>query len=152
MFVHYFAQVPVNIGVVEQRLDRLRENLEEWAGVAYRAGEDLRAMVGPSVDGYAKEVRLTIGTAEIHRSGVVYPVTWTAVGAEALFPRLNAELILSHVGQNRTKLSFEGTYEPPLGPLGRAVDRAILGRVAESTVQNWVDQLASAVSVEHNVT
>lgn len=148
MFVHYFTQVPVNISLVEHRLDRLRDNLEEWADVAYREGEELRAKVGPSVDGYAKEVRLTIGTAEIHRTGLVYPITWTAIGAEALFPRLNAELILSHVGQDRTKLSFEGTYEPPLGPLGRAVDRAILGRVAETTVQNWVDQLASAVAAE----
>ncbi len=151
MFIHYFTHVPVNLGVVQRRLDLTRTNLEEWADVAYREGEELRARVGPSVDGFAKEIRLEIGKAEIHRSGLVYPIKWTAIGAQALFPRLTAELILSHVGPERTKILFEGTYEPPLGAIGRMVDRVLLGRVAEATVQNWVDRLAEAVSSERLV-
>jgi hypothetical protein len=151
VFIHYFTHVPVNLSVVERRLDGLRANLEEWADVAYREGEELRARVGPAVDGYAKEIRLEIGKAEIHRSGLIYPVKWTAVGAEGLFPRLSAELVLSHVGSDRTKVSFQGTYQPPLGPIGRMVDRVLLGRVAESTVKNWVDRLAEAVSSEQQV-
>lgn len=151
MFVHYFTHVPLHLGVVEQRLDDLRANLEEWAGVAYREGEELRAKVGPSVDGAAKEITLEIGTAEIHRAGLVYPVTWTAIGATALFPSLTAELVLSHVGPEQTKLSFEGTYEPPLGPLGKVVDRVVLGKYAEATVKNWVDRLAEALAAGHPV-
>ena len=148
MFVHYFTQVPLHIGVVESRIDDLREHMESWAGVAYREGEELRAKVGPSVDGYAKEIRLEIGTAEIHRTGLVYPITWTAVEAQALFPTLNGELILSHIGPERTKMAVEATYEPPLGPLGRVVDRVLLGRFAEAAVQNWVDQVADALESE----
>ena len=145
MFVHYFTYVPLPLGVVEHRLDDLRHALEDWAGVAYREGEELRAKVGPSVGGHAKEVRLVIGTAEIHRTGLVYPISWTAVGASALFPRLTGELVLSHVGPEQTKLLLEATYQPPLGPLGRVVDRVVLGRFAESTVKNWVDRLAEAL-------
>ena len=152
MFVHYFTYVPLPLGVVEHRLDVLRDALEDWAGVAYREGEELRAKVGPSVDGHAKEVRLIIGVAEIHRSSLVYPISWTATGAHALFPKLTGELVLSHMGPEQTKLSLEATYQPPMGPLGRVVDRVVLGRFAESTVKNWVDQLADALISEGAVT
>ena len=152
MFVHYFTHVPLHLGVVEHRLDALRDAVEDWAGVAYREGEELRAKVGPSVGGHAKEVRLVIGVAEIHRTGLVYPISWTAVGAQSLFPKLTGELVLSHLGPEQTKLSLEATYQPPLGPLGRVVDRVVLGRFAESTVKNWVDQLAEALISEDVVT
>ena len=152
MFVHYYTYVPLHLGVVEHRLDALRGALEDWAGVAYREGEELRAKVGPSVGGYAKEVRLVIGVAEIHRTGLVYPISWTAVGAQSLFPKLTGELVLSHVGPEQTRLSLEATYQPPMGPLGRVVDRIVLGRFAELTVKNWVDQLAEALISESSVT
>jgi len=84
--------------------------------------------------------------AEIRRSGIIYPVTWTATGAHGLFPQLIADLVLIHVGQERTTLSLQGTYEPPLGPVGRAIDRTLLRNVAESTVQDWVDRVAAAVT------
>jgi hypothetical protein len=145
MFVHYFTHVPLNMSVVERRIDELRSSLDEWAGFAYREGEELRARVGPSTDGFAKEVRLEIGIPEIHRTGLVYALTWTAVGASALFPRLTGSLSLSHVGPDMTKIGLEGTYAPPLGPVGRAVDRIVLGKLADATVQNWVDRLADSV-------
>lgn len=152
MFVHYFADVDLPMAVVERRVDELRSSLDSFAHVAYREGEELRARVGPRLTGYAKEVRLDIGVPEVHRSGLIYPIRWTATGAEALFPVLNAELILSHVGPDHTRMSFEGTYEPPLGALGRVVDRVLLGRVAESTVKRWVDQLAAALVSDTKVT
>jgi hypothetical protein len=50
------------------------------------------------------------------------------------------------MGHDRTTLTLDGTYDPPLGSVGRILDRAILSRVAEATVRNWVDRLAEAVS------
>ena len=46
------------------------------------------------------------------------------------------------------KIVFDGTYEPPLGPLGRAIDRVALRRVADSTVKDWVDRIALALETE----
>ncbi len=152
MFVHYFTHVPLNVSDVEKRLDQFRTNLPEMADVAYRQGEELRAKVGPWVEGFAKEVELEIGTAEIHRTGIAYPVTWTAVGATMLFPKLNAELLLAHVGRNLTRIAIEGTYEPPLGFVGKMADRAILGRYADAAVRNWLDQLAEALVNEKPAT
>jgi hypothetical protein len=148
MFVHYYTLVEVPLGVVEQRLEGLRSDLDEWAGIAYRNGESLRAMVGPNVDGFAKEVSLEIGVPEVHRKGLIYPLKWVATGAGALFPAMSADLVLSHVGLTRTKITFEGTYEPPMGPLGRVIDRLVFGRFADATVKDWVDRFAQALTAE----
>lgn len=151
MFVHYAAFVHVPLGTVEQRLDALNADLFEWAGIAYRDGESLRARVGPHADGLAKEVRLEIGEAEIQKKGLVYPIKWIATGASSLFPTMTADLVLSHVGSIGTRISFEGTYEPPMGPLGKAIDRVALRRFAESTVRDWVDRIAGAVATEESI-
>ena len=145
MFVHYSTIVTIGLSEVERRLDHVRADLEEWADTAYREGEELRARVGPG-GAVAKSVALELGLAEIHRRGVVYPVHWSAVGAGAIFPELRADLVLSQLGPGRTTLTLDGTYDPPMGAVGRFLDRALLGRVAEATVRNWVDRLARAVS------
>jgi hypothetical protein len=148
VFVHYFTHVPLSISEVEKRLDRVKNRLGDMADVAYREGEQLRARVSPWVEGFAKEVAMEIGTAEIHRTGIAYPMRWTATGAGVLFPQLNADLLLAHVGQSMTRISVQGTYDPPLGVVGRIADRMLLGRFAEATVRNWVDRLAEALMDE----
>lgn len=148
MFVHYAVFVHIPLSTVERRLEALNADLYEWAGVAYREGESLHARVGPGVEGLAKEVRLEIGPREVQRKGLVYPIRWVATGASSLFPTLTADLVLSHAGPIGTRISFEGTYEPPMGPLGKAIDRVALRRLAESTVKNWVDRLAQALAAE----
>lgn len=148
MFVHYFTHIPLPLADVERRIDRVKNRLADMADVAYREGERLRARVGPWVDGFAKQVDVEVGTAEIHRTGIAYPVRWKATGAEVLFPKLDAELLLAHVGPDITRIAFEGTYQPPLGTVGRAVDRVLLGRYADATVRNWLDRLAEALEEE----
>lgn len=145
MFVQYVTEVESGLGDVEKSLDRVRANLAEWADIAYRDGEKLTARVGPS-DKVARKVELEIGVAEIHRTGLVYPIRWTATGATVLFPELNADLILTKRGTNRTTLTLKGNYQPPLGAIGRFADRAGLGHVAEATVRGWMDRLAEALS------
>lgn len=148
MFVRYTTEVPIPLADVEKRLDNIRAHLEQWADVAYREGEQLTARVGPT-EQLAKKIQLDLGPGEVHRRGLVYPMTWTAIGAQALFPRLTADLILSHDGAYSTRISLEGTYKPPLGAVGRMVDRVALGRVAESAVRSWVDRVVAALVKSH---
>jgi hypothetical protein len=145
VFVHYATTVPLQIGEAERRFDQVREHLAEWADAAYRHGEDLRARVGPG-GGVAMSVTIELGPAQIQRRGLVYPVHWIANGAASIFPELQADLVLSQLGMDRTTLTLDGTYDPPLGRVGRVLDRALLGRVAEATVRDWVDRVAEAVS------
>lgn len=148
--MHYFTHVPLAVPDVENRLDAVRNNLSQMADVAYREGEQLRARVSPWEDGFAKEVSLELGMAEIRLSGLVYPMTWTASGAGLLFPELKADLMLAHVGPEETRLTVQGTYRPPFGVVGKVADRAILGRYADASVRNWLDQLVEAL-VEYDV-
>jgi hypothetical protein len=150
VFVEYTTTVAVSLAVVEKSLDRVKASLEEWADTAYREGEALTARVGPT-PAVARKVRLDIGLAEIHTGGLVYPVRWTVSGAAMLFPELDAELWLSKAGSQMTRLTLKGTYQPPLGPLGRLADRALLGRVAEATVADWVERVAGAVIADQMV-
>jgi hypothetical protein len=152
MFLHYETELSLPLPEVQRGLDSVRSELRTMADVAYREGEELRARVGPGAGKIAKEVRLEIGPPEIHRSGLVYPVSWSAVGSETLFPRLNADLIVSHIGPDQTRIIMDGTYQPPLGPLGKVVDRVLLRRVAESTVKTWVDRLADSIAAGQPIT
>ena len=145
MFLQHSTTVNAPLSRVERSLERVRSNLEGWADIAYREGEQLRARVGPNAT-LAREVRLDIGGAEVHKVGLVYPVHWTATGATVLFPELNAELILSKTGADSTNLTLRATYDPPLGALGRLADRAVLRHVAEATVADWMDRMSAALS------
>ena len=152
MFLHHEADLPLSMPEVEHGIEALRSDLGTIANVAYRKGEELRAKVGPGTGSVAKEVRLEIGSPEIHRTGLIYPVKWSAVGSEVLFPRLTADLIVSHVGHDRTRIVLDGIYQPPLGQLGKVVDRVLLRRVAESTVKSWMDGLADSLTSGRPVT
>jgi hypothetical protein len=147
MFFSYSTNVAGGLAEVEKSLDRVRANLAQSADVAYRDGERLSARVGPS-ESIAHTVHLEIGQPGIQSSGLVYPIHWTATGATMLFPELDADLILTKRGSKSTSITLRGTYRPPLGPIGRLADRAVLGRVAEATIKNWVDRLASALVLE----
>lgn len=144
MFVQYSTTVPLDLGTVERRMHDVGSEMGELADIAYREGEELRSKVGPA-SVVAKSVALEIGTPQLQKRGLVYPLRWTAVGAESLFPDMRADLILTQDGMDRTTMTLSGTYDPPLGVVGRALDRVLLGRVAEATVRNWVDRLAAAI-------
>lgn len=145
MFVEYATMVDLPLSTVEKQLDRVRANLEDWADIAYREGEDLMSKVGPTST-VSRKVQLTIGVAEIRAGGLVYPIHWTVNGASMLFPSLEADLWLTKTGSQQTRLTLKGTYRPPLGALGRIADRALLGRVADATVADWMERLADAVT------
>lgn len=145
MFVEYATTVDLALSSVEKQLDRVRASLEEWADIAYREGEDLMAKVGPTST-VSRRVQLAIGVTEIRAGGLVYPINWTVNGASMLFPSLEADLWLTKTGSHQTRMTLKGTYRPPLGTLGRMADRALLGRVAEATIADWMERLAAAVT------
>ncbi len=131
---------------MEHLIAQLRDGTLPPSDAGFIEDDRLRARVSPWADGVAKTVDLDIGTAEIHRSGLVFPLSWKAVGSGGLLPALDGELRLANRGRDETLLVFQGTYQPPLGPLGKAVDRVALGRLAEATVRNYVAALSKAVA------
>ena len=47
-----------------------------------------------------------------------------ADGRPGLFPALEADLEVAPLAPDRTQLAMSARYVPPLGPLGKAIDRA----------------------------
>jgi len=70
------------------------------------------------------------------------PLTWRAVKASGAFPMMKAELQIYPLTPTETQLELAGTYEPPLGALGRTIDKALLHRLAEASVLQFIQEVA----------
>jgi hypothetical protein len=67
---------------------------------------------------------------------------WEAAKMPRLFPFMKAELTLYPLTATETQLDFSGIYEPPLGPLGKAVNAIAGHRIAEVSVHRFVNDVA----------
>ena len=79
-----------------------------------------------------------------------FPLRWTASGHAGLFPALDADLEVAPIGPGRTQLAMSARYVPPFGAVGRTIDRALLSRVAEATVKDFLDRVAEAIMGERD--
>ena len=146
MFVYYFVYVDRPFRNVERELLERFEELGAWASAAYRDGEDIRARLAVGkTPVLAKEVSLHVGEPIRAHAHTTVPLMWDATGSPGLFPRMLADLIIAPLGSSRAQLTFRGSYDPPLGPVGEALDRALLHRVAESSVKAFMDRIALAL-------
>lgn len=148
MFARYFVELPLHAERVEQALLR---DPEDWVpGLASKAnhhGDALLAEVGFGDDvRVARRVAIEFGDAVRMPSKTVLPLRWTATGPSGLFPSLEADLEIAPLGHH-TQLAMSARYVPPLGAVGRAIDRAVLFRVAEATLKDFLDRVAEAVLV-----
>ena len=73
---------------------------------------------------------------------------WEAAKAPRLFPEMKGTLSVYALTGTETQLDFEGTYEPPLGPLGRGIDAMIGHRVAEASIHRFVTDVAAYLRSE----
>lgn len=145
MFVYYFVFVPRTVGETVQALTDSPGNLTVWARLAYEGGEELRTRVHPGAGKLTKEVEIVVDTPRSLAKSVCVPITWKATGAESLFPRLDADLIVAAVGDQMTQITLRGSYKPPLGPVGELLDRALLHHLAEACVKNFMDRIQAAL-------
>lgn len=144
MLVHYYgvlAEAAQDIAAQFEEMDDLIRNL---GNSAYRKGESLHAEIGPSRSPVAKTVTLEVGQMEKRGDMYVFPIAWWATGASRLFPRMEGEITVAPMGCTLSRVSFQGNYEPPLGILGRLLNRSLLGRIADSTVKDWMDRLMTS--------
>jgi len=147
MFVRYFLELPLRHEVAEAAL--LRDPGGWVPGLAQEAenhGETLLAEVGFG-DAMRFERTVAIELAEPIRiaSKIMLPLRWTAAKRAGLFPKLEADVEVAAIGPNRTQLSITGRYDPPLGALGRAIDKALLHRIAEATIKDFLERIARRI-------
>jgi hypothetical protein len=148
MFIRYFVELPLPFDDAEERLLRAPG---DWLPVLARAaeakGELLLAEVGFGPPGrrIEKQVKIELGVPIRFPSKTALPMSWRPVGAEALFPELEADVEVGSLGASRSQLSISARYKPPWGVIGRAIDRALLHRVAEATLKDFLDRVGEAM-------
>ena len=149
MFIRYYLDLSNPFADVESALFA---RPEAWVpGLAHDAeerGEHLLAEVGFALDHeHRLDRRVEIGFGQPYRipSKSVLPMTWKPAGAGALIPAMEADLEVAALGPNRTQLSISARYRPPMGAVGRALDRALLHRIAEATVKDFLDRVGEAL-------
>lgn len=150
MFVRYYLDLALPFGTVETAF--LRDPAAWLPGVAEaadRQGDRLLSEVGFGGDHrIEKRIELHVGEPAHLRGTTLLPMTWKATGTDAIFPSLEADLELAPMGPDRTQVSISARYRPPLGGLGRALDRALLHRVAEATIKDFLDRVGERLARE----
>jgi hypothetical protein len=146
MFARYFVELPMDAAAVEAAMTASHDWLPGLARDAHHHGDVLLAEVGFGDDvRVARQVEIEFGDAVRMPTKTVVPLRWHATGAAGLFPSLDADLEIAPLGPTRTQLAISARYVPPLGALGRAIDRALLFRVAEATLKDFLDGVREAV-------
>ena len=115
------------------------------ASRAQSVAVELRADVGAI--GLEAEIVISVKNVEENAGAMSDPLTrlrleWRAAKMPALFPFMQAELAIYPLTSTETQLDFSGMYEPPLGPLGKALNAVALHRIAESSVHRFVADVA----------
>jgi hypothetical protein len=147
MFARYFVELPM---FSEEVVQALSHDPRAWLpGLAERAnhrGDLLLADVGfGEVVRIKRTVVIEVGQSVRSGAKTVFPLRWTSSGAAGLFPSLDADLEVAPLAPGRTQLAMSARYVPPFGPLGRVVDRAVLSRVAEATLKDFLDRVAETI-------
>lgn len=115
------------------------------ASRARSVASELRIDLG----GVALEAEILISVKKVEEKAAAMsdPVTrlqleWQAAKMPGLFPFMQAELSVYPLTSTETQLDFAGTYEPPLGPVGKALNAVAGHRIAESSVHRFVADVA----------
>lgn len=151
MFVRYYVTIDRPI---EACRTVLLESPDEWLpNLVQRSqgpAEQLLARMGFSI--LAVDVRkkaiVQLGKPLLLRDWLHIPISWEAQPVSDLFPRFEGELQLVPISPTETKLALAGTYDPPLGDIGRAVDNLLMHTAAEATVKDFVEQLGRRLEKE----
>lgn len=157
MFIRYFRDLDDPFDRVEAALIADPSSwLPGMANAAGELGDRLLAEVGFAVRDddrrLDKEVEISFGEPFRSPTRTRIPMSWTATGARSLFPSLDADLEAAPLGASRTQISISAWYRPPMGPLGRALDRALLHRVAEATIGDFLDRVRDAIAARVRAT
>lgn len=146
MLVHDFVDIDVAHERVVKVLTAVPDELQVFAQAAFRRGEELA--IGPGDGVVTAPIELELGRPIEGMETFTIPMAWRASTATQLFPRMEAEIVVSSLGPITTHVEFRGSYEPPMNGFGKVLDKLALHRVAESTVRSFLKRLTSAIETE----
>ena len=94
------------------------------------------------------DVRVTLGQPRDRGDALVVPLAWDPSGFARFLPGLEGDVELAPLGPSQCRLTLSCSYVPPFGELGRQLDRALLHRVAQSTLRSFLARVARSIEDE----
>ena len=148
---------------VNHPYEQVRDALSKDAALVFQAATKAAASRASSIaselrvdiGGIGLEADILISVTKIEDQGpdLSTPLTrlhlkWQAAKLPALFPLMDAELSIYPLTAHETQLDFSGVYEPPLGPMGKAINAVVGHRIAEVSVHRFVNDVAAHLRQE----
>lgn len=137
---------------LRRELDRPYENVEaqlhagpeQWLPGFERDGERVTGELSYDQAGVQirRRTEVRVGPVQRFAYGVTVQIRWKAADRPELYPELEGHLRLEPRTPSGATLRFDARYTPPGGRLGATVDRALMHRVATSTVQDFFERVA----------
>ena len=144
-FVQDFRDIGVGFdAVIAELCNAERGWLAILAEDGVRAGHELRLRLVPKdtpIPLPSKRVHIEVEQPYVRGDGWVLPFHWVATALPGLFPTMEAELNVAPLGANEVRITFSGRYRPPLGSVGGMADTALLHRIVERSVRNFLQAL-----------
>jgi hypothetical protein len=81
--------------------------------------------------------------APFERPSTNLALEWRSARGSALFPLMKGTLAVYPLTPTETQLELSGTYVPPLGVLGDAIDTVALHRFAQASVTSFIREIAT---------
>jgi hypothetical protein len=146
MFFSESLALDVPLAMVQHRLLAFLRvgDLDSVAAAAY--GEGVTLLTHAGVGGLGKTVAVQNIPAYRRGAVTVVPIRWVATGPMArAFPVLDANLEMS-AADSETTLTLVGSYRPPLGKVGEAIDAMVLKSVARATIRAFLSYLSDVAT------
>lgn|SRR5512146_1312283 len=146
MFVGDQMCLDIGYAAARERLLRLGES-----GALFGASDEAYGTARVGVPGVSKLIRVQARELAWADMSAGLALRWEATGpGSGLFPVLDADITLSPAPGpgSGSVLELAGVYRPPFGLVGQALDRAVLHRVALTTVRRFLAQVAAQLADE----
>ena len=149
VLVRYFQEVGHPAASVTAALGRLPQS---WLPEAVQASNghalNLVERVGFTAGSRRLDVQVQLGVMEPHQVGdtTYVSIDWQPVSNNPMLPSLEGDIEVSPLGPTSCQLALSARYSPPLGWAGGLADRALMRRIAEATVKDFVDRVALGVA------
>ena len=145
MFVRYYVTIPKPIEECREAMVREPSSwLPQIVADAETPAGPILARLGFSL--VRKQAVVSVGEPVSVGDWLHVPIEWHASPAAGLFPAFNGEIQLVPIDPDVTKVAVAGTYDPPAGDVGRAVDNLLLHTAAEATVKDFAEGVARRIA------
>lgn len=114
-------------------------------------GAELRVRIGAIEIAADVEIAITAisrARSPANQAATRIDLSWKSRRSPGLFPEMAGSLWAYALAPRETQLEFLGSYDPPLGRFGDAIDAIALHRFAEASVQRFVNDVASYLRAE----